>query len=84
MLFPLTGLDRVSIFGLVLPDVPPLRQGVMHVVKKLSCHRFCALLFALGVNSVTVDQGLSNIQLTRNIEHVEDQCWNSVGDGGPH
>ena len=60
-----------------------LRQGVMHVVKKLTSHRFCALLFALGVNSVTVYQGISNIQLTHNIEPVEDQCWNSVGDGGP-
>ena len=56
----------------------------MHVVKKLSSHGFCALLFVLGVNSVTVYQGLSNILLTRSIEPVEDQCWNSEGDGGPH
>ena len=56
----------------------------MYVVKKLSSHGFCALLFALGVNSVTVYQGLSNIQLTHNIEPVKDQCWHSAGDGGPH
>ena len=56
----------------------------MPVVKKLSSRGFCALLFALGVNSVTVYQGLSNILLTRHIESVEYQCWNSVGDGGPH
>ena len=28
-------LDRVSVFGSVLTDVPPLRQGVMHVLRWL-------------------------------------------------
>ena len=41
-----------------LTDVPPLRQAVMHVVKKLTSHEFYALLFALGVNWVTVYHGL--------------------------
>ena len=26
-------VDRVSVFGSVLTDVPPLRQGVMHVLR---------------------------------------------------
>ena len=50
-------LDRVSVFGSVLTDVPPLRQGVMHVVKKIISHKSCALLFILGVSSVTVYHG---------------------------
>ena len=29
-------LYQVSVFGSVLTDVPPLRQGVMHVFKKLT------------------------------------------------
>ena len=33
-------LDRVSVFESVLTDVPPLRQGVMHVVKKLIVTKF--------------------------------------------
>ena len=62
-------MDRVSVFGSVLTDVPPLRQGVVHVVKTGNT---CALLFILGLNSVTViTVSQIYIQLTGNIESVE-------------